>query len=73
MSAPRPDTGDDRQRFRLNIWVALFAFLAVGLLYLVVEEIKSGVPPEDCHMAGFNQCKGNGPVITPPHRRDRLE
>lgn len=73
MSAPHPDTSEDRHRTCVNVWVMLFAFLAVGLLYLVVEKIKGGVRPEDCHMAGFTHCEGSEPVITSPHRRDRLE
>jgi hypothetical protein len=74
MSTLHPDTDDDDQhRIRMNVWVMLFAFVAVGLLYLVVERIKDRVPPQDCHMAGFSHCQGNGPLITAPHRRDRLE
>ena len=57
----------------MNTIVFIAVMLAVGLLYLVFVEIRHGVSQENCHMAGFRNCKGDLPIITSPHRRDKLE
>jgi hypothetical protein len=62
------------QRQWLNIIVAVAAIALVVSIFLLIQTIKHGIEPQNCHMAGFNNCgEINGPVITSPYRRGRLE
>jgi hypothetical protein len=47
--------------------------MAVGFLFWLVAHIHHNVLYQNCHMAGFRDCTGDQPIITPPHRRDKLE
>jgi hypothetical protein len=57
----------------LDYFVILLATALVAAFFLLVTHIKHSVQPQDCHMAGFRDCTGDAPVITAPHRRDKLE
>jgi hypothetical protein len=68
-----PENGS-HQREWLNIIVILAAIAFVVSILLLVRVVKRGVEPQNCHMAGFNNCdEVNAPLITAPHRRARLE
>jgi hypothetical protein len=72
MDLPNPQRfNDNDQRVKAIVLVAVL--LALGLLFCLVTYIHHGVPYEDCHIAGFRNCVSDPPVITSPHRRDKLE
>jgi hypothetical protein len=73
MLTDEPDNGSPQKQW-LNIIVAIAAVVSVISIFLLVQTIKHGVEPQNCHMAGFRNCDDvNGPVITSPYRRGRLE
>jgi hypothetical protein len=49
-----PDRYRRRQIF--NVAAILAVVLLVGLAFALVEKIKAGVLPQNCHMAGFTDC-----------------
>ena len=70
LTNPQP-FNDNNQR--INAIALISVLMALGLLLWLVAHIRHGVPYEDCHMAGFRNCVSNPPIITSPHRRDKLE
>jgi hypothetical protein len=72
MVLPSPrEPSDDRRR--TNAIVLIGVLLVLALLFWLVTHIRRGVLYENCHMAGFRNCVSDRPIITAPHRRDRLE
>ena len=73
MLTDEPESGSHR-RHRLDIIVVIAVIAFVVSILLLVQMIKRGVEPQNCHMAGLNNCdEVNAPLITAPHRRARLE
>ncbi len=70
MTVPGPS---DNQTRRLNVIVLIGVLLALALLFWLVTHIRHGILYQNCHMAGFRNCVSDRPIITAPHRRDRLE
>ena len=65
---------EPHQGQRLDIVVIIAAIIFIVSIFSLVHLVKRGVEPQNCHMAGFNNCAdGDAPVITAPHRRARLE
>jgi hypothetical protein len=63
----------DQQNQRFDAIVLILVLMAVGAFFWLVAHIHNHVAPQNCHMAGFSSCVGDMPIMTPPHRRDRLE
>ena len=66
------EPSDDDANQRLNAVVLVIAMMAVGFLFWLVAHIHHNVLYQNCHMAGFRDCTGDQPIITPPHRRDKF-
>jgi hypothetical protein len=73
MSLQDSQPSNDNDAQRLNAIVLIAVLMVVGFLFWLVVHLRHGVLYENCHMAGFRNCISDCPVITAPHRRDRLE
>ncbi len=57
----------------MNAIVLIGVLMALAALFWLVGHMRHGVLYQNCHMAGFSNCISDRPIITAPHRRDRLE
>ena len=68
MATDEAESGSHQRRF-LNVMVVIAAIAFVTFSVFLIRMIKRGVEPQNCRMAGFNDCEEvNAPLITVPHR-----